>query len=247
MPGHNDPVRAVGVEELRHLPFVRHQVDPTLVSTAWRSGDAAVVHGRRRLVGGTARFATGFGPEAQLGPLLAAVAGEIQPPDRVMVTASTAVVPAAWPLTEVRRWHWMLSTRLLPPQEVPVEEVLNPAEVTGLLDLVDRGSFARPGTPGIQAWLGVRDGAALVAVGAVLRQPDGTGHLRALSVHPEARGRGLGRELSAALTRRAMADTGVCSLGVYVDNVAALRIYRSLGYDVVHTFTSGPIGGRPGR
>jgi len=37
-----------------------------------------------------------------------------------------------------------------------------------------------------------------------------------------------------------MGESGVCSLGVYVDNEPALRTYRGLGYDIVHTFTSGP-------
>jgi ribosomal protein S18 acetylase RimI-like enzyme len=79
----------------------------------------------------------------------------------------------------------------------------------------------------------------------VLRQPDGTGHVRGVAVAESQRGRGLGRELSRALTRAAMADSGVCSLGVYVDNEPALRTYRSLGYEVVHTFTSGPVSESP--
>jgi ribosomal protein S18 acetylase RimI-like enzyme len=78
----------------------------------------------------------------------------------------------------------------------------------------------------------------------VLRQPDGTGHVRAVAVAQSHRGRGLGRELSRALTRAAMGGSGVCSLGVYVDNEPALRTYRGLGYEVVHTFTSGPVTAR---
>jgi ribosomal protein S18 acetylase RimI-like enzyme len=67
--------------------------------------------------------------------------------------------------------------------------------------------------------------------------------VRGVAVAEAHRGRGLGRELSRALTLRAMRESGVCSLGVYVDNEPALRIYRGLGYDVVHTFTSGPVTG----
>lgn len=219
-------MRGVGVDELGHVPFVRHQLDPALVRGAWRAGDAAVVLAERRVVGGTTVAATGFGG-SDLPTLLAAVADEVDVPDRVMVTGPAEAVPARWPLAEVRRWHWMLTTREPSPPSVEVVEVEDPVEVSALLDLVAPDSHARPGTPGIEAWLGVRDA--------------GTGHVRAVAVAPSHRGRGLGRELSRALTRAAMGGSGVCSLGVYVDNEPALRTYRGLGYEVVHTFTSGPV------
>ena len=236
-------MRSVGVEELAHLPFVRHQLDPGLVRGAWRAGDAAVLLAERRVVGGTTVAATGFGG-SDLPALLAGVADEVDVPDRVMVTGPAEAVPARWPLAEVRRWHWMLTTREPSPPTVDVVEVEDPAEVSALLDVVAPDSHARPGTPGIEAWLGVRDEGRLVATGGVLRQPDGTGHVRAVAVAQSHRGRGLGRELSRALTRAAMGGSGVCSLGVYVDNEPALRTYRGLGYEVVHTFTSGPVTAR---
>ncbi len=238
-------MRAVGVEELHHLPFVRHQLDPERVEGAWLDGDAAAVLVRRPMVDGPLRTLSGFGPATGLRRLLDAVATEVEPPARVMVDAPDAsAVPAAWPLTEVRHWHWMRSTRALGPETVAVEEVVDTDEVDALLDEAAPDSHARPGTPGVEAWLGVRDDdATLVAVGAVVRQPDGTGHLRAVTVLEHARGRGLGRELSTAMTRRAMRGPGVASLGVYLDNEAALRIYRGLGYEVAHSFSSGPVSG----
>lgn len=239
----NGAVRAVAIEELDHLPFVRHQVDPTRVEGAWVAGEAAAVVVRRTLAAGEVRVASAFGTPADLRPLLAAVADCTPPPDRLLLDAPDATpVPDRWRLAEVRRWHWMLTTRVPDPVDVEVEEVPEEAEVDALLDLAAPDSHARPGTPGIEAWLGVRDEArALVAVGAVVRQPDGSGHLRAVTVHPRARVRGLGRALSTTMTRRAMAGSGVASLGVYVDNEPALRIYRGLGYAPVHTFVSGPV------
>jgi len=231
----------VGVVELQHLPFVRHQLDPQLITGAWRDGDAAVVVARRRINEGQITVVTGFG-DRDLPELLAEVVGRVEAPDRVMVTAPADDIPGAWPLSEVRQWHWMRTTRLPEPPAVEVVPVADD-EVTGLLDVVAPDSHARPGTPGIVAWLGVWDADRLVAVGAALRQPDGTGHVRGVAVAEAHRGHGLGRELSRALTRRAMGDSGVCSLGVYVDNEPALRTYRGIGYEVEHTFTSGPVTG----
>ena len=183
---------------------------------------------------------TGVGGRDLKG-LVADVAELVEVADRVRVTAPADTFPSAWQVDPVHQWHWMRTTRAQRPATVEVVPVPDDDEVNHLIDAVAPASHARPGTPGIEARLGVRDEGRLVAVGAALRQPDGTGHVRAVAVAPDHRGRGLGRELSRALTRTAMADSGICSLGVYVDNEPALRTYRSLGYEVVHTFTSGPV------
>jgi ribosomal protein S18 acetylase RimI-like enzyme len=87
------------------------------------------------------------------------------------------------------------------------------------------------------------DDDVLTGVGAVERMHDGTGHLRGVTVRPAYEGRGLGRALSAALTRLAIVPTGVATLGVYTDNARAIGLYTSLGYGVAHTFTSGEVLG----
>lgn len=235
--------RVVGVDELRHVPFVRHQIDPALVEGAWVLGEASVVLAHRLLPRGRVLAVHGFGADDDLAPLLTTLAADGVRPDRVMVDADAATVPAAWPLSDLRSWHWMLSTTPPPHDPLPVERLDDEQEVAALLDVEAPDSLARPGTPGIEAWHGVREAGALAAVGAVLRQPDGTGHLRAVTVASRSRGRGLGRALSTTLTRLAQAGTGVSSLGVYTDNEPALRIYGDLGYAVAHTFRSGPVSG----
>jgi GNAT superfamily N-acetyltransferase len=224
-------------------PFVRHQLDHSGVEAVWRHDDALVVQGGRPRHDATGPVFTAFGPANSLAPLMAEVAEEAAPAYRVTVVAHAAAhLPPTWRHRDPHRWHWMLTRSMPPGPGLPVEEVDATDEVEALLDLAQPDAHARPGTPGIESWLGVRERGALVAVGALLRQPDGTGHLRAVSVHPAHRGRGVGLGLSAALTRRALAGrSGVATLGVYTDNAPALATYTRLGYTTGHTFVSGPV------
>jgi ribosomal protein S18 acetylase RimI-like enzyme len=224
-------------------PFVRHQLDHSRVEAVWRHDDALVVQGGRPRHDLTGPVFTAFGPATSLAPLMAEVADEAPPAHRVTVVAHAAPdLPPTWRHRDPHRWHWMLTRSMPPDPGLPVEEVDSADEVQALLDVAQPDAHARPGTPGIESWLGVRHRDALLAVGALLRQPDGTGHLRAVSVHPAHRGRGIGRGLSAALTRRALdGGSGVATLGVYTDNVPAVATYTRLGYTTGHTFVSGPV------
>ena len=238
-------VSATELADVSELPFVRHQVDPAATLRAWVRGRAAVVESSRIRPGQSddRPVMTCLGPPEDLVPLMATLADAGERPGRVSVEdASYDAVPAAWAFTRHGHWHWMLSARPCAAPTVPVEEVDDPAEVDAVLDEANPGSFARPGSPGVEAWLGIREGGRLVATGALTREHDGTGHLRGVTVLPEHAGRGLGRALSAALTLRAQAGrSGLATLGVYVDNAPAVAIYRRLGYAVVHTFSSGPV------
>lgn len=240
-------MRTLGADELSASshPFVRHQVDPEAVTSVWESRGAVVVEGGRRLPGRTGQYVFALGPEEPLRELAGRVAGRIELPSRVSVeAASLAALPAAWRQATTKRWHWMLTRTAPAPVDLPVEEVEDPDEVDSLLDEANPDAHARPGMPDIECWLGVRSEGRLVGVGAVARQADGTGHLRAVTVLPSLRGQGLGTGLSAALTARALAGrSGVATLGVYVDNDTAVALYRRLGYAVVHTFASGPVSG----
>jgi GNAT superfamily N-acetyltransferase len=235
----------VKVEALTRVddPFVRHQLDHAGVEAVWRHDDALVVQGGRSRPDATGPMFTAFGPANSLAPLMAEVADETAPAYRVTVVAHAAAhLPLKWRHRDPQCWHWMLTRSMPPDPGLPVEEVTDHDEVEALLAVAQPDAHARPGTPGIESWLGVRERGALVAVGALLRQADGTGHLRAVSVHPAHRGRGIGRGLSAVLTRRALAGrSGVATLGVYIDNVPALATYTRLGYTTAHTFVSGPV------
>ncbi|GAA1926763.1 hypothetical protein GCM10009737_30780 [Nocardioides lentus] len=233
-------------------PFWRHHVAPGAVRRAWRRGEAAVVEMDRPMADGVRVLTAGVGPAADLDPLIAEVADEAERPWRLILDeASAGALPPAWRPAEPRSWHWMLTTQAPPAPPAPppaVEEVdlasdsgQGAAAVDAVLDAAMPETHARPGTAGIECWLGVRgaDG-VLAGVGALARQPDGTGNLRGIAVLPSYGGQGLGTALSAALTRRALAGaSGVATLGVYVDNAPALAVYDRLGFRTRHTFYSG--------
>jgi ribosomal protein S18 acetylase RimI-like enzyme len=114
-------------------------------------------------------------------------------------------------------------------------------EINALLDEAFPDSSVRPGHPLVIGWYGIRVGTraggrlAAVAADRSGRPPGSAarptvGAIGGLGVHPDFRGQGLGKALSAAMTARFVNDYGLSTLGVYPDNVAAQRMYESLGY-----------------
>ena len=109
---------------------------------------------------------------------------------------------------------------------------LSETDVPAMLDLV---AVAQPGpfgkrTPLLGRYLGIWQGNRLVAMaGERLRLP-GYVELSAICVHPEARGKGHAASLTEALMRLAFAAGEVPFLHVRPDNVAAVTLYKRLGF-----------------
>lgn len=100
----------------------------------------------------------------------------------------------------------------------------------------DGQPFARPG----QRWVGARDGSGrLLGIGCCEPEESGAPVLAGITVDPRARGRGLGRAITAELTRGAVAEHGWSTLGMYSDNDVARRLYHSLGYTTHAVWSSG--------
>lgn len=143
-------------------------------------------------------------------------------------------------------WEWMWTTTppSAPGDEGTVELVEEDrAALQALLDAHNPGTdgqpFARPG----QRWVGVRDeGGRLLAVGCCEPERSGTPVLSGITVVPTARGRGLGRVVTAELTRGAVGTHGWCTLGMYSVNDTARRLYHSLGYETGAVWSSGALG-----
>ena len=224
-------------------PFVRHQVDPSDTVLVLADGEALVIDGNRNRTGPSDGSPSLWclGPPADLARLAAAAVSRVDRPGRVSVeAASYDVLPEAWRFPTEGHWHWMLTHDAPPvhPREAEVVEVDSATDIDALLDVANPHSFARPGSRGVERWLGVPGPDGLLAVGALYRDPSGAGHLRSVTTHPSSTGRGLGTAVSAALTRAAL-ERGPATLGVYVDNGPALAVYDRLGYRTAVTFRSG--------
>lgn len=71
----------------------------------------------------------------------------------------------------------------------------------------------------------------LVAFGQALPRSPGRAHLARVIVRPNARGRGIGKQLVQALLARAVeAGLSLVTLNVYSDNAAAATLYADLGF-----------------
>jgi ribosomal protein S18 acetylase RimI-like enzyme len=247
-----DRVRSASVTELHEVhggPFVRHQLTSRSVRAIWRRRDAMVVdqhrdrHGRH--VADPVLFC--FGTADELAPLLSEVSRALPAlPARLSIEShAEPALPRRWQHAQANRWDAMWTDRAPGPVtgEDRVEVVSDDDEVNALLDRANPDTHGRPGDPGMRAWVGVREGAELVAVGALSTVVvTGIAHLRGVSTLPRLRGCGLGTAVSARLTRMGLDTVSpLVTLGVYTDNAAAISVYRRLGYHHDRSFVSGPL------
>jgi len=144
---------------------------------------------------------------------------------------------------------WDASAAGAAPPSPPGEELVEAlvpgpgvdAEISALLSEANPHHSTKPGWEGIRVWGGVRSAetGALLAVGALCHRGSGVPWLASIGTLPAERGRGYGAAVTAWLTRRGVETSGVCTLGHYVPNEVAQRIYLRLGYRTTHEMFSG--------
>jgi len=224
-----------------HDPFARGSLRRPL-ARGWLSGRAVAWMG----VDAEERtsYLSALGPPAEVGALIGALADEVPPNQRMTLPRGTPTHLPAWMSVDGTDWdfRWLSAPPPVQPGEDAVEVVDEDAAVAALLAASSPTASALPGHPGVQRWVGIRDGAALVACAADTSSATGVGHLSSIAVHPSARGRGLGRAITAALARR-LFDEGcdMVTLGMYADNTYGRAMYDALGFADAHRFTSGPL------
>lgn len=163
---------------------------------------------------------------------LAALAALVQPGDDAVFLAQVPpiAVPPGLAAVKEAQGVQMLATRVL---EVDAGlEVLgdaDAAEMLALATLTEPGPFlARTHTMG--RFVGIRiDGRLAAMAGERMRWP---GHVEVSGVctHPDFRGRGLARRLSAAVTADLQRRGEQAFLHAWTTNTAAIALYESLGF-----------------
>lgn len=224
-------------------PFVRFDLPDPLEHPAWSLGAAVAVPRRTH----TRRLGLlVMGPAEDAGALVGRLVHDRLLPELGGYTVSREAFPAVaghLPPGEGSEWEWLYAAS--PPPIVPAESRLVPLshddreDIHSLLALANPGTDARPFEFPDQQWVGARDASgSLVACG--VREPNLAGWpiLSGITVHPAQRGTGLGLAVTAHLTRAAVHDIGVYTLGLYSHNDLARRVYHGLGYGGDHPWSS---------
>jgi|TARA_R110002020_G_scaffold309301_1_gene525030 predicted GNAT family acetyltransferase len=104
------------------------------------------------------------------------------------------------------------------------------AEMLALATLTKPGPF-RTRTHTMGRFLGIRDGARLVAMGGERLATDGFTEITALCTHPDYRGKAYGKTLLAALANRIISEGLTPFLHTYPTNDVAIAMYTRMGFE----------------
>lgn len=106
------------------------------------------------------------------------------------------------------------------------------------LELHAPNSSVFPGNDEILHWIEVIEGGELVGVGALCRWQSGNVVISSVGTHSDRRRQGIGRTImERALSGGAHFGASFISLGVMHSNESAQRLYRALGFTLMHNFT----------
>lgn len=141
-------------------------------------------------------------------------------------------------LTEVKaaKGVQMVATRGMPPGEVSRDDIRklteqDAPEMLALATLTEPGPFL-PRTHAMGTFLGIRiDGRLAAMAGERMRFPGYT-EVSGVCTHPDFRGRGLARRLSAAVLTAIEARGDQAFLHAWKSNHAAITLYESLGFEL---------------
>jgi GNAT superfamily N-acetyltransferase len=139
---------------------------------------------------------------------------------------------------------WTVNNRTLLPQmicESPIPMPPGPdrveltekhrEEMLALMAVAYPGFF-RARTREMGRYIGIYDGAQLVAMAGERLRVDGFQEVSGVATHPEYVGRGYAHRLVAEISNAALARGFTPILHVYRENVRAIKVYERLGYVV---------------
>lgn len=238
------------LEASQHHPFVRFELAPERTDTWWQAGGAvgfrreSAAHGSSLVLLGDDAGVASFVEQL---PLLArpeqASTGRLGSLSVTLPQHLEPLLRQSWRVGTGGDWEWLFTETLPPPAKVsqdvvvPLDDTGRRAEVVAFLAEHSPTADAVPG--GGDSWVAIEtEQGALAAVAAATRTAAGAPHLASVAVNGTRRGRGLGRAIVGALTRQAVRQHGVCTISLYSSNAVARRLYLSLGYDDVCSWSS---------
>ena len=208
--------------------------------------DNAVWHS---LVGNHREFADRIGAAARYDPevsVFAAIADDLDT-DTAWRDLATLVgdgtgalfrpdpppTPAGWSSPAEGVGHQLLARDLVaidPPAGVRTLGTADVGEMLALVELTHPGPFVVR-TVDLGGYVGVFDGATLVAMAGQRLAPPGFREISAVCTHPEFRGRGLAAGLTSVVAQRIIERGEQPFLHHAADNHPARRVYEALGFE----------------
>jgi predicted GNAT family acetyltransferase len=128
-----------------------------------------------------------------------------------------------------------------PPDAVRLSDADSP-EMVELAELTKPGPF-RPRTHCLGSFWGIRREGRLVAMAGERMKIPGMTEVSGVATHPDWRGHGFARSLSAFVASEIARRGETPFLHAFADNIAAIRLYQSLGFTIrteVHVQVIGP-------
>jgi predicted GNAT family acetyltransferase len=150
----------------------------------------------------------------------------------VMLQADPIVAPPGTIVAMAAPGVQMIAERPVASPHDPRIRRLTTADAPAMLalaTLTKPGPFAQR-THELGEFWGIREGEALVAMAGERMKHAGYTEVSGVCTHPDARGRGFARLLSAWVAARIAARGETAYLHAYASNTAAIDLYRSLGF-----------------
>jgi len=170
--------------------------------------------------------------------LLADIVGDL--PDRFDITGPSGLAERMAPSHHAPRTQPYVKMQLIRPDLLPEPgpgvRLLDAGDSDGCTELLEQTSgspeFFRHDLLGTGRHTGIFDGGTLVAMAGthVIDTDHGIAAIGNVNTLPAYRGRGLARQVVAALTRRLNDEVDVVALNVGRDNTPARNLYEGLGF-----------------
>jgi predicted GNAT family acetyltransferase len=167
---------------------------------------------------------------------IAALAALVKPEESVfLLQVPTIVIPPGLVEVKVAKGVQMVAARSMTP-ETKRHDILtltdeDAPEMLELATLTEPGPFlARTNTMG--AFIGIRIGGRLAAMAGERMRFPGYTEVSGVCTHPEFRGRGLARCLSAAVVAGIEARGDQAFLHAWKTNHSAISLYETLGFEL---------------